>query len=1194
MNPINLFTHLSDTISRFLPAFQSRQEFEALMFRYGWLVGLDDNTFGAINNIKELSDALIAFNSKLSDWIGGEQKNITVEGANTKEKDWQVYVKELYPLVKTFYNTILKLKDLNDIEGSLLAPLDEEAFWEDISEQLLEDILVLFLQWHYPMAYGVMHLFGIIEYHEKEMDEPDRINHTRTNIDWGRMADFISGPHVLFADLYNWKKDQEIHWEKLLRAIEFAGLASHLQMRFVLPRKSIVDDAGFDFISPNYMAVHQINELQLPFIYGTSILDGSFYNVSLAMMPIGKAGQLNNQNGPKGLFLSPIIRGSREYDFMLTPEIALEIGTGLDAGNLVGVAIYPDGVQLQGSTSNADLHFRLSGKPYNPWLLFGTPDSHRLELHGFDARLMVERKDGEVEVKIAFSINAPEPDKKGLQAIILLDEADSFVKDATQQEKIEAGLDLEIIWSNKTGFRFGASAALDFRFRLNKSLGPIKLTNMYLELGTGEKPIGRKHQPISFRTGLGIKGDIGPVKFQIENMGMSLDVIPYTTEEVADLKEPPLLGMMDLDLGFAPPKGLGFVLDTKAVKGGGFLSFDKGEYLGYLELRIVDKFTVKAIGIVTTELPDGQHSYSFLLLILTEFKPIQLGMGFTLNGVGGIIGLHRDLHVDNIIAGMDEDTYKHLLFPEKPEENINDIISSLNVIMPIRRGQYAFGIMAEIGWGTNNFLEVKAGLLFSLPDFAIAIIGIAKAEIKRNDKTLVRLLFKFNATYDEALFTFDGSLEGSKLLRWDIVGDFAVRIRGGDDPYFLVSAGGFHPGYRPPEGLKMRKKMDRLRITFFDDNPHVFAECYFAITSNTLQFGGRGYGTYRKWGFGFDAELGFNALIQFNPLYFEASVYGRVELYAFGRRFFGVSLRGTVTGPYPLQFDLYVTVSLWIFDVTVSVTLGPIGKSADTSLEGVAILPILIEQLKNERNWVPSIPSGVPINVNLRKYEKEVPVGEIAPDSNTKFHPVGSLTIRQNQVPLNLELDKFAHRPPADYQKFELNVQGKQSQSVQEFFAPGQFLDIPKEEQYKRKHYEKLDAGVEISGKDNYVSGKLLEKKVEYEQHYIDDEYISEAVKEPMDGAIFDRLLKKNSVAKSERGQAFSLANAESKLRFKLGETLYAVKRGDTLTAFGPQYENIHCESEAYRLKRKLMEQYPENINDFEVVPMYELQSSAI
>ena len=164
-----------------------------------------------------------------------------------------------------------------------------------------------------------------------------------------------------------------------------------------------------------------------------------------------------------------------------------------------------------------------------------------------------------------------------------------------------------------------------------------------------------------------------------------------------------------LDMPWVERAGIGFSIDANAFKGGGFLSFDfdQERYVGALELTVKDKVSLKVIGILTTKLPGNDDGFSLLLLITAEFQPINLGFGFTLNGVGGLIALHRTMNLNYLRDGVKANTLDNILFPTDPIANINQIISDLEGAFPVQEGRYAFGPMAIIGWGTPTLISIE-------------------------------------------------------------------------------------------------------------------------------------------------------------------------------------------------------------------------------------------------------------------------------------------------------------------------------------------------------------------------------------------------------------------------------------------------------------------------------------------------------
>ena len=123
---------------------------------------------------------------------------------------------------------------------------------------------------------------------------------------------------------------------------------------------------------------------------------------------------------------------------------------------------------------------------------------------------------------------------------------------------------------------FGGSGGLEISLPTHITLGPIEIVAATLAVGSSDGVI-----PIEL--GATIKGDLGPLKAVVENIGLR-----------ATLTFPPNrdgnLGPANLALGFKPPNGVGLSIDAGVVKGGGYLFFDpdKGEYAGALELTIAD------------------------------------------------------------------------------------------------------------------------------------------------------------------------------------------------------------------------------------------------------------------------------------------------------------------------------------------------------------------------------------------------------------------------------------------------------------------------------------------------------------------------------------------------------------------------------------------------------------------------------
>ena len=108
-------------------------------------------------------------------------------------------------------------------------------------------------------------------------------------------------------------------------------------------------------------------------------------------------------------------------------------------------------------------------------------------------------------------------------------------------------------------------------------------------------------------------------------------------------------------------------MEGDVVNGGGFLLLDpdQGRYAGVLQLELGGGVVLKAVGLLERTLPGGQPGFSFVAIITVEgFKSIPLGFGFFLSGVGGLLGIHRTILQDPLLAGVRNHTLDHFCSPK--------------------------------------------------------------------------------------------------------------------------------------------------------------------------------------------------------------------------------------------------------------------------------------------------------------------------------------------------------------------------------------------------------------------------------------------------------------------------------------------------------------------------------------------------
>ena len=149
----------------------------------------------------------------------------------------------------------------------------------------------------------------------------------------------------------------------------------------------------------------------------------------------------------------------------------------------------------------------------------------------------------------------------------------------------------------------------------------------------------------------------------------------------------------------------------------------------------------------------------------------------------------------------------------------------------------------------------------------------------------------------------------------------------------VVSVGGFYPGFNPePARIPALR-----RVGLAMDNPmpiiEIRAEGYFAVTSNSIQFGGR-----LEIGISLGIEAhGFvqvDAIVQFRPFHFEARGGGRLRRLAPAASASPrCTLEGSISGPGPdrrstgsLSIDVFLFSISW--DETFTLGSGPGDGSA--------------------------------------------------------------------------------------------------------------------------------------------------------------------------------------------------------------------------------------------------------------------------
>jgi len=805
---------------------------------------------------------------------------------------------------------------------------------------------------------------------------------------------------------------------------------------------------------------------------------------------------------PKGLIValrSDINTGTFSFG---QDDWKIETALGFTLPFQSSLVIQPSGLTFNppapGGTFAGDLTMKLSADrsaASEGYVLIGQPGGSRLEARTFELDLGARFSWDGAKANGAFSIGAA---LSGGKLAVSFAEADGFIGKLLSGVHLESDFDLAAGYSTDHGLYFTGASTLEIQLPLHINLGAVDISALTIGVGI---------QGQTFPTFIAadIRADLGPLQAVVEQIGVKVD-FELKNDRSGNA------GPVDVAVGFKPPKGAGLSIDAAIVKGGGYLFFDpnRGEYGGVAELSIAEIVTVKAIGLITTKMPDGTPGFSLLIIISAEFTPIQLGFGFTLVGVGGLLGLNRTVMFDALRDGVRTGAVNNIMFPTDIVANAPRIISDLRAIFPPKEQTFLIGPMAKFGWGTPSLITLSLGIIIEIPPGNIAILGVLRVALPSADAALIQLQVAFVGIldFDRKMLSFDASLYDSRVLFLTLEGDMALRLTWGDNPAFLLSAGGFHPSFQPPP-LDL-PTLRRMSITVLDTSwARLRTESYFAVTSNTVQFGSAIDVFFGVDGCNIQGHLGMDVLFQFSPFYFIAAISGSLSIEVIGIDLLSIHLKFSLEGPTPWRARGSGSVSLLFFDVDVDFDV-TWGDSQDTSLPPIDVVPLLVAEIEKRDNWKALPPPASNLLVSLRQLDPALLV----------LHPFGALTVTQRALPLALTLDKVGSQKPQDAVRLDITAAASGAAAypitgVNELFAAAQFQTMTDAEKLSRPSYQPLKGGVTIGAAGGPKTSKMTRRHIDYQVTIIDKEPVRPLLRFKAIAGLFHAFLGGASVSRS-------------------------------------------------------------------------------
>ena len=734
-------------------AISSPESFFAFAHKLGW------QPDALPQPLKDLETALAALLDSLRKVLGD---TLNVDGAVRAHLDDDaagssagVSADDITRALQAIQRIIAAIRGIETAPDALFPPdLIADGFKTQFPRQVVDYLLITYLQTYHGSLAFALRALGVI----KTTYVPpvgQRAPYVHYAFDFADLPQVLEDPSLVLTNAFGWGTPD----------FDSSAILSECDNLLVMLG---VDTRSVTLPTPTALAIEGATEDQ-PGAPRRTILreiifergsNGGSLSAEIRMMPLPARGA-----DLPGLAVMPAFEGQLDLEIPLFDDVAVTIRSDLDLQGGLALQSRP-GKPLEMIVGFADagspvaaigsidvLVERSAADDAPPTLALGSPTGSHLSFKKLAGTGGVRLSSKQVPDFFA------EIQLVGLEFRIDASDGDGFIAKLLPKDGIRFRSDVTVGISYLDGIYFRGTSNLELTVPAHVQLGPIQVQSLTISAVP-------KNGTLPISLGATLKGDLGPIQAVVENIGLT-----------ATFAFPPShdgnLGPIDVQLGFKPPRAIGLAVNASVVQGGGYvyLDPDRGEYAGELELTIADFLVIKAIGLITTRLPDGTKGFSLLITMSVEFATgIQLGLGFRLLGVGGLLGLNRTMNLQALAEGVRSGGINSVMFPKDIIVNAPKIISDLRAFFPPRDGVFLIGPMVKLGWGTPTLISATLGVIIEVPG-NIAILGVLIVTAPR-DKPILLLQVQFLGAieFDKKRLWFFAALFESRLAflppRW--------------------------------------------------------------------------------------------------------------------------------------------------------------------------------------------------------------------------------------------------------------------------------------------------------------------------------------------------------------------------------------------------------------------------------------------
>ena len=230
------------------------QSFSKLLTEHGWEIPSNVQEIQSLFPINEFNN----LDRVLEQLLETDTENIA-----------EVY-SQAYSSLK---DIIIKVRKLSDDSPMLngTVPFDVNEFWSEFPEEIVDDLVIRYLESYHSSVFGLILFLGLIEENVRVMTGmPGRINYTKRAIHWHLLKDLIN-PLQLIRQAYGWGSDHfrfEIFLNRLNYVLNAFGVKAYLSY----PTNQLINQ----YYDPDNPSLPDVQELRIPLFGGTDDQEDPF------------------------------------------------------------------------------------------------------------------------------------------------------------------------------------------------------------------------------------------------------------------------------------------------------------------------------------------------------------------------------------------------------------------------------------------------------------------------------------------------------------------------------------------------------------------------------------------------------------------------------------------------------------------------------------------------------------------------------------------------------------------------------------------------------------------------------------------------------------------------------------------------------------------------------------------------------